>query len=549
MFCELLSAVTILAVQGSMQPLKVMLNMGLGTNSHIKPLLEMGTVLRERNHEVVYAAFDADEKHNERYNFRFASLGKWKGVKEGEPARRISRGSVDPYKNLPKLFKEVSPGIYDVTYLRLSEVVDKERPDVIVCDFFSSACRDLAQMKGIPLITGFQTTDIFGITEASSLTSNMDYGSITTNGLSFFERFQEKVVEPLKQHIQYYPVTKAMNKVRAKYGVPPASTPFGDYSTSLGLANTFLGLEAAVAVPPHIKMVGPIKADSHSPLTSDLKMFLANHPKTMYIAFGSNAVFNGHELNNLILGSLNAISEGTIDGVIWGLGKTRPCEFPRTYEVNGTEIQREKLFSNQHHHVRLLSWAPQAAILEHENTRLFLSHGGLESSFEAIMSGTPILCMPLMGDQPRNAKKLEDAGIGSYVNRATVTPSSLATDVQTMLDDDTGSIAINVKRMQTLAHFGSRRKEIGADAIEEYAYTAKACRPLYPLKYGEISCELKHLTLVDREDSYLKAKLIDVYAAALLLITLSLWFSVFLTWSFISHLYANPSIHTYKKNN
>ncbi|KAJ9090574.1 hypothetical protein DSO57_1001028 [Entomophthora muscae] len=64
MGCLLFVAIGIVSVQASLQPLKVMLHMGMGTSSHIKPLFEMGTVLRDRNHKVIYAAFDADEKYN-----------------------------------------------------------------------------------------------------------------------------------------------------------------------------------------------------------------------------------------------------------------------------------------------------------------------------------------------------------------------------------------------------------------------------------------------------------------------------------------------------
>ncbi|KAJ9067925.1 hypothetical protein DSO57_1034027 [Entomophthora muscae] len=264
-------------------------------------------------------------------------------------------------------------------------------------------------------------------------------------------------------------------------------------------------------------MIGPIRSDFHDPLSPELVNFLESHPRTLYIAFGSAVVLADFDVENIVVASLTALESKHIDGILWGLGQTLPEDFPDEFNINNTTITRNQLFSNEHPHVRLLPWAPQTAILEHKHTRLFISHGGIESSFEAILSGTPILCMPFLGDQPRNARKLEDAGVGKYVNRATSTPSSLSKDIQTMMDDANGEISVNVQRMQTIATAGSRRKASGADAIEEYAYTAKACRRLHPTKFGEVPCELKHLALASQNMSFIAANLIDVYIAAILL--------------------------------
>ncbi|KAJ9076785.1 hypothetical protein DSO57_1022973 [Entomophthora muscae] len=507
--------------QSQAQNMKVLVHMGLGTNSHIKPLLELGTILRERNHNVIYVAFDSAKKYNKPYKFPFISLGNSSDViwddRKSLKEQFMKRETLDPAKEVPKTFGKIMPKAYDATYPSLAAVLDEENPDVVLCDFFSAACRDVVSMKGIPLVTGFQTTDMSEIADAPFVTTTMKYGSVTTEDLNFIQRFQTKLVESALRHMRFVSVTKEMNKVRAKYGVPPTSAPFGDFSNSLGLASTFVGFEAALPFPPHIKMIGPIRSDFHDPLSPELVNFLESHPRTLYIAFGSAVILADFDVENIVVASLTALESKHIDGILWGLGQTLPDDFPDEFNINNTTITRNQLFSNEHPHVRLLPWAPQTAILEHKHTRLFISHGGLESSFEAILSGTPILCMPFLGDQPRNARKLEDAGVGKYVNRATTTPSSLSQDIQTMMDDVNGEISVNVQRMQTIATVGSRRKASGADAIEEYVATARVCRPISPHNYGETPCELKHLTSASRNMNFIAANLIDVYIAAILL--------------------------------
>jgi UDP:flavonoid glycosyltransferase YjiC (YdhE family) len=47
--------------------------------------------------------------------------------------------------------------------------------------------------------------------------------------------------------------------------------------------------------------------------------------------------------------------------------------------------------------------------------KAFVSHCGLNSLFEGLATGTPILAMPFGGDQPVNAQHVEDKGLGLKV--------------------------------------------------------------------------------------------------------------------------------------
>ncbi|KAJ9063711.1 hypothetical protein DSO57_1038077 [Entomophthora muscae] len=546
----LLSFVLVKLVQAE-EVLKVMVHMSLGTNSHIKPLLEIGAVLRERNHSVFYSSFETNKKYNKPYKFPFISLGNDADA-EWDPramkAQYATRNHEDPIKEIAKTFGVVAPGVYDKTYPIIVQVMKEEKPDVVMCDFIATACREAAQMLGIPFITGFQPTDMYGITEASFLTTEMVYGSITTESLTFFQRLQSKVIQPLLEYYYYRSMVNGLNVIRAKYGVPPSSTPYGDFSTSLGLASSFFGFEASFPYPPYIKMIGPIKSISYPPLTPELTKFLEAHPKTVYIALGSIVIMTDFDIENLAFGCLQALSEGSIDGVIWGLGNTIREDFPEVIEFNATKLTRDQLLNNKLPHIKLLPWAPQKAILEHKNTKLFISHGGLESSFEAIFSATPVLCMPYLGDQPRNARKLEDAGIGKYINRATATPTTVSDDIKYIMQDSTGSFLSNTQRMRTIAEHGSRRKSIGADAVEEYIEIARACRPLQTYRYGEIPCELKHLAMASRNMPYITANLIDVYIFVALTLLAFLVALVYMLAALMSYILPPTSIDQQKKN-
>ncbi|KAJ9081918.1 hypothetical protein DSO57_1009909 [Entomophthora muscae] len=531
-------------------PLKVLVHFDFGTMSHINPLLEVGNALRARNHSVVYAAADHNEKYNKPFNFTFASLGTTLSSPDDgrsmmkELFKKRTRVNADIVFDV---FPELISASYEAVYPQLTKVVEAEKPDVIMCDFFSPGCRDVAIMQGIPLVTGFQSIDGFGNDRVSFVSAALDYVPITTGSMSFFERLKDKVFVTLRAMYKVYPLTKAINKKRDQFNVPRASHPLGDFSSTLALANTFIGFEAAAPVGTNIRMIGPIRVKSAFTLTPDLLSFLDAHPRTIYIAFGTKVVLADFDIDNLLKGTLAALDAGVIDGVVWGLSSTTQEEFPKEISFNNTVISTQELFNSQHPDIRLLAWAPQDAILNHKNTRLFLSHGGLESAFEAIFSGTPILCMPFFSDQPRNARKLEDAGISQYVDRIAATPASVTRQITEMLEDVDGSISNNVRRMQILAQIGSRRKELGADAIEEYVYTARICRQSQKHRYGEIPCEAKHLVPADRDMSYITSSLMDVYFFAGILFALAVSLVTFFLSKFITYLFSQTKDITPKQ--
>jgi len=56
--------------------------------------------------------------------------------------------------------------------------------------------------------------------------------------------------------------------------------------------------------------------------------------------------------------------------------------------------------------VRTMRWLPQSSLLAHPQTRLFISHCGLNALFEAAHYGVPVLAIPLSADQHNHAAKV-----------------------------------------------------------------------------------------------------------------------------------------------
>lgn len=62
-------------------------------------------------------------------------------------------------------------------------------------------------------------------------------------------------------------------------------------------------------------------------------------------------------------------------------------------------------------------WAPQERILKHPSIGAFVTHCGWNSTLESIECGVPIIAMPMLYDQPLNARLMVEIGVAVEVPR------------------------------------------------------------------------------------------------------------------------------------
>lgn len=72
---------------------------------------------------------------------------------------------------------------------------------------------------------------------------------------------------------------------------------------------------------------------------------------------------------------------------------------------------------------KLYNYVPQLDILQH--TDLFITHGGMNSSSESLYFSVPMLIIPVMGDQPIVAQRIEELEAGVQLDRNLLTPEIL----------------------------------------------------------------------------------------------------------------------------
>lgn len=69
----------------------------------------------------------------------------------------------------------------------------------------------------------------------------------------------------------------------------------------------------------------------------------------------------------------------------------------------------------------------------HPNVRLFITHGGLLGTQEAVYAGVPMVGIPLFADQDLNIRNCMTRGISVMVEYDTITKESLSNALKTVL--------------------------------------------------------------------------------------------------------------------
>ncbi|MBY0597855.1 macrolide family glycosyltransferase [Bacillus bingmayongensis] len=82
---------------------------------------------------------------------------------------------------------------------------------------------------------------------------------------------------------------------------------------------------------------------------------------------------------------------------------------------------------------KIYNYVPQLEVLQHTN--VFITHGGMNSSSEGLYYGVPLVVIPVIGDQPFVAKRVEELGAGIQLDRTNLTAEILREAVEKVLDN------------------------------------------------------------------------------------------------------------------
>ncbi|XP_046966266.1 UDP-glycosyltransferase UGT5-like [Vanessa cardui] len=187
-------------------------------------------------------------------------------------------------------------------------------------------------------------------------------------------------------------------------------------NVSLMLINSHFSYDTPSALLPNIIEIGGVHlSNSNASLPEDLQKLLdESNNGVVYINFGSNV----------------RSSELPQDKKVAFLNVFRRLKQTILWKWEDDQLD------NKPSNLVTRKWLPQKEILAHRNIKVFVSHGGLIGTQEAIFNGVPLIGVPIYADQFNNLLLVEEAGFGKILQYHDINEKTLYDSLSEILNNN-----------------------------------------------------------------------------------------------------------------
>ncbi|XP_063700442.1 UDP-glucosyltransferase 2-like [Culicoides brevitarsis] len=237
-----------------------------------------------------------------------------------------------------------------------------------------------------------------------------------TEKMSFYERFVSFTVSNSVKFLYRWLVERKDNELlAAKFGEGIPDVHEIAKNTSFIFVNQHFSLHQARPMAPNLIEIGGIHIQDEKPLEKELKSILdAATNGVILMSWGS--MINASTMETGVRDIFLNVFRGLEQKVVW------------KYETEKIE--------NLPKNVVLRKWIQQRDILCHPNVKVFISHGGMLGTTEAIYCGVPVITIPFYGDQPLNGAAMEYRGIGEKIWFEEIETEKIRNSILKMLSDE-----------------------------------------------------------------------------------------------------------------
>ena len=416
----------------SHRPLNVLL-FPVGSAGDVYPHLGLDRALLERGHRVTLLTSGYFREAAEREGFEFVDL------MPEEKFLRLAGNPLlwDPLRGAKAIFE-----LYDIESIReaYQATVDhyEEGSTVAVTSAIGFAARIAQERIGIPLVTVDLQPMVLWSQHESPVLPGIPRGKYVPGWLknAVYRMAERFLLDPM--------ICPTLNEFRKELDLPPIR----------GLTKWWHSPQAILGLWP--EWYGPVQPDwpsqlrltgfplwtekANEPLPDDVESFLAAGDPPIVFTPGTANMF-GHEF---FRESLKACQQLGRRGMFFSkFDEHIPDELPETVR-----------------HFRYAAFQtllPRVAAIVH--------HGGIGTTANAMAAGIPQLIMPLSHDQPDNAHRLKNLGIGDWLVPKRYRGEKVAAKLKYLLTDEGVKAATKgvASRFETN---GTSPFEVACDVVE-----------------------------------------------------------------------------------
>ena len=290
---------------------------------------------------------------------------------------------------------------------KLLERLDKLNFDATIVDtaFFIRHPILVAHRLRLPIITYFDVVEPWLVRMPWMPSVYSPLMGIEKQSSTFYDRTVNLLIEIVSNLIP--PFRDPGDKILAKYR---QYGEFKDLKEIISRSALFLIPEDPVLDPvrpctSNVILVGGLTTEAlrdskPSSLPQDYLDFIesdfgdgAENVGTVVVSFGTMTPKYPERLSNIILQAFGRLPQYRF---IWRFNNYLNVSIPKN--------------------VKIVKWLAQKELLGHSSVKLFITHSGNNGQFESVYYGVPMLCVHLLADQPKNARRIVERGYGEEVD-------------------------------------------------------------------------------------------------------------------------------------
>ncbi|XP_030207866.1 2-hydroxyacylsphingosine 1-beta-galactosyltransferase [Gadus morhua] len=387
--------------------------------SHLYIFKTLATALHQDGHETHFLVSEGrDVPPSPHYNFQ-----RYPGIFNSSTADNFLQSKV----------RNIFSG--RLTFLELFDILDHYSQN---CDAVVGSAEVMARLKAEQFdlllvdpneMCGFVIAHILGVKYAvvstglwypaevgapAPLSYVPEFNTLLTDRMSLGQRITNTAVYLVQRFGVHFIALPKYDRIMRRHGVTPR-VAMADLvqGSQMWMLCTDLALEFPRPTMPHVVYIGGILTQPAKPLPQEFEAWVndtADHGFVV-VSFGAGVKYLSDDITRKLAGALALLPQR----VVWRFSGVPP--------------------SNLGNNTKLVDWMPQNDLLGHANTRAFLSHGGLNSIYEAMYHGVPVVGVPLFGDHYDTMTRVAAKGMGLMLHWKSMTEEELRAALHSVISD------------------------------------------------------------------------------------------------------------------
>uniref|UniRef100_A0A0N5AEB0 glucuronosyltransferase n=1 Tax=Syphacia muris TaxID=451379 RepID=A0A0N5AEB0_9BILA len=428
---KLLLLVNFICLFGVLEGYKILINAPRFGHSHVNFLGKIADVLVNAGHDVVFFVSNCDP-YVKTNGTKLAKVIRWRGKLEiDSKTLHTTTGDIWEAKSQSpfKIFSTAARVAGMQVILCKSLLKDEQMLQTLKAEKFDIGISEATSFCGFALFEMIGLKNYIGASAIVMPEGISEYfGAINlpsfvpaaisslSDTMSYSERLKNVFMHLLTKYALLYVEKPAAHKELFK--LLPASVERGDLfaRSSFYFVNAEEFLEFPRPISHKIIYIGGIAVAKPLPLNKEFKLIMESAKKgVILISFGSIA-------------KSSLMKNETKKAFVETFKQFPDVNFIWKYETDDD-------VASDLPNVYKKKWVPQNDLLNHPNMKAFVTHSGLNSVTESVYAGVPLICVPLFGEQMRNARMAERRGVAVVLDKNNLNKEVITETIKVIMHD------------------------------------------------------------------------------------------------------------------